>query len=157
MDQSTVRKGRGQGLENLRRSIKSLGNSSVSFGHYKGQPKHYSGMSFVALLRLWAVGGPNLSQPVRNSRAAARLRLREWANDPEMRRAFRRWAANPRDRSDPDLLMVSFGKFLKEKYKMLFGRVGPFMPPDSNATPLLETGALRAGTRFRTNRGGLRT
>ena len=144
MAQTKIIKGPGDTVSFLAKKMKVMQSESLSFGHYRIQGKHTSGMTYPELLALWAVGGPDFDQPPRNSREAARLRLSEWVNDPVMKKAFTEWSREDNTSTNPDQMLASFGLFLRDNYRTLFGVVGPHMPPDSTGTPLKETGELKS-------------
>lgn len=146
----------GSQSDKLIKELRNLDAQTVSFGHYESQGLHYSKLTYPALLSVWAVGGPQAitgvgTGVVRNPRAAANVRMREWLRDAELRKAFMRWMGTKPSATTTRKLLNDFGAFLRDNYKEIFGRVGPFMPPDSTGTPMFEIGDLKNKTAYKTS------
>jgi hypothetical protein len=114
-------------------------------------------MSYVEMLELFATGntrmGVNRDGAIRNIRA---LFLLQNPNPND----FKSWFASDWNRfyrsrmSDRDVeeLLENMGRGIAVEYQKLFGEVDqPLMQPDSDFTPLYETGELADKTAFRTS------
>lgn len=144
---------KGKQTESLLQSLKNLKKQYISVGHFAEQGQHYSGMSYPDLMNLWARGGPDLKNPrVKAPRELLRTTIQALKDNPNLEIAFKEWIAQADKADTSEKLLDSFGKYLSDYYRDIFGKVGPFMAPDRNGTPLLETGDLKSKVGYKTSK-----
>ena len=148
MEAKIVKKGKT--LEKMLASIKSLNGQNIKVGHFREQGKHYSGMSYPALLKFWAFGVSGIKQDVRQQFVHDYFMSRAVEKDVMYILPLQAWSKNIADPNSTGKLLAQVGRLLADRYKLRFNeRKGPFML--GTITPLYETDDLQNKTRFKTS------
>ena len=119
----------------------------VEIGHFAEQGKHYSGRTYPELLAYWH------RHPVfpKMILVATSLALKNF-KIKGLRVARDEWIQH----LNTDKMLNKLGMIIKEVELSFFGKVGPYMSPDADRTPLVETHDLEDKTTYKTSTGGLK-
>ncbi len=147
----------GKKTEALIKSLEQLDDSTVQVGHFASQGTHSdSGLTYPELMALWHVGRVGGHEGVKRSPLMnfnfTELVSKKLSNSPEFIAAMQRWSSGVLRASSDDELLEAIGKLTAEQYQAVFGVTGPYMPPDSTDTPMLETGELKSAVAYRTSK-----
>ena len=136
----------------MMKSYQNLSKESIEIGHFKSQGKHYSGLSYTALLKLWEVGGPNGTGFIKSSRKQFLFNIDKYLERNELDKILSDWNMKTHRKTDSlNKFLNAYARFLRDQYKDTFGVSKlPHMP---TATPLYETGELQSKTAYKTSRG----
>ena len=135
----------------MMKNYENLSKESIEVGHFKSQGKHYSTLSYPALLKLWAVGKENGNGLIRNVKAQFLFNIDRYLNQSELDKILSDWNKGTHKKTDSlNKFLNAYGRFVRDKYKGTFGVNGSEMQGN---TPLVETGDLKSKTAFKTSRG----
>jgi hypothetical protein len=151
MSQSSVVK-KGSKLDQIANSYKELTGETIEVGHFQRQGKHYSGLTYPQLLKIWEVGGPNGTGFIKSSKKQFMLRFNKIVEDRKYQSVISQFNEKTHLKSTGvNKFLNMIARIVKEDYKDIFGiRSSPHMPGD---TPLYETGDLADNTAYRTSKG----
>ena len=150
----SVKVKRGKTYGKVVRNLRTLNGSKVDVGHFGDSGVHYSGLTYVELLRMWARGieskgvGGRIIQDVRKQFIFKFLMSGEAKRHPQIMAAVARWFNGADQANLVDYLLNALGHALVDEYRDMFNvKQGPFM--DGTDTPLFETGDLQEATKYK--------
>jgi len=142
-------------LPKLNKALNNLSNNYTLVGHFDEQGTHSdSDLTYPALLFIWYMGLAYGNEGVkRQPREAFIWKEFEQAGimkDTTMKKYIEEYLSKLLTTGADNILMEKAGRHLADKYKDIFGVVGPMMPPDKNGTPMLETHELAMNVAYKT-------
>ena len=150
----SIKKGSNR-LDNMIAELMKADKQWVKVGHFQEQGMHYSGYSYVELLRRWH----NADQYFKGSKPKRILVVTAFAlrglNLPSVSQVRDKWFAD----RDTKKMLERLGVIMRDIEMSLFGKInGTDMPkvPGEKDTPLLETEDLKEHTTYKTSLGGLK-
>ena len=148
------KKNNGKQTRKLQEAARNLGKNKLQVGHFQSDGKHSTGIGYVDLMALWAVGGPN-QDAVKNPLAVLGANFRKLTEHPQFKRAIKSWMPTLDSKTSQSQMVDQLGEFILDQYKQIFGEPSSLMvgSPTNKASPLLDTGELRDKANFKVQGG----
>lgn len=141
----------------LEKRLKAIADREVSIGMFKEQGEHYSGFTYVNLLRYHAGGDPRKNLPPRNPLYIAKML--NPVNTSPLKANLRKHLSNLKTggTGSAEKVLEGVGEFYRDKVRDVFGDEGLLQPKtpstqarsNSPGTPMMEEGSLASKVAYK--------
>lgn len=148
---------KGDSTKKFLQGLSDLSHQVVEIGHYDDQGLHSdTDLTYPDLLRIWSVGMAHghegiVKRPL-EAFTVGQLQSGKFENSWEFKQAINNWYKSLDKGTAANLFAEAIGQAGENRYKDVFGIIGPFMPTDADGTPMYETGELAEATTHRVKR-----
>lgn len=137
-----TRKKGGQ-VDTLLKNLKPLNHSTLGVGHFEEQGDHSTAeMSYVELMGYWASGEDGIVRDPLMALHRIMVEKKGFETNPDIDNTMTTMLSKAPNSAVAEETHDRVGKVLRDEYYSIFGVVGPFMPPDADGTPMVETSEL---------------